>query len=715
MPSSASFLSAMMVYFSSYFRFLARQIKMERMSSSDPSHFSFFTCNNATSDSSSTRGHCEAKVIAPSICPLPVAHVVPDYSDVIVSSRPIIIHRTPSRYGTLDMTANSAEVNGDSSDSRFLVSPALRQHSINGSSSSMLSGEEAVTVVSDARYSCQSHEPGSSPVHHGIYHLVEVKPIIPQWIDRYARNINVKKTVSRYNTVISPFRKSFCDPICETDWTTHVHPGGAKYFFNVQKQIYTDANPGNDKSLKGQGLGIDIALHHIEKKLKDHERIRSLDYGEDLVLELIYEEDQYQLWGYYFVDHNYRTIFWAEEFDTKGVFDEVEVVNSDAHLRHEFRSWYWEHCSLFPRASRFTSDDIQEALRTLMSGILDQTTSSGSLVPYPADTLKLMLETLLAWNGLGKVDDALIFHVARLLSYYAHAEFVHHHGETGARLQPGQSIYGHGEVERMSLAFRIVSILNFWSPTYCLRKLSSVTMDDIIIMVTWQSFIEEELKQWADVTIQYSTSGRQPGLPCNPLGCQRSQWGGGSSSGEGSVSTEWTAAQILSALSTFFLISSITNTFLLRGLYSSDMRSNIGQLARFFKSHRRSSGIFFEDLELMAVLHSIPFACLAWGAIFSALSFTSWSFESYGSATRALFVAALLLVVGCALLWIFTRNPNYIDVCKEWSVSGTQNMWTYLTALKTRSRSHRFRSSLRRRSDPSIQMGTRRTIDETQV
>ncbi|THH09231.1 hypothetical protein EW146_g8738 [Bondarzewia mesenterica] len=596
--------------------------------------------------------HRVVDFIAPSLCPPPAAHI-PDSFEIMASSPPTIIHRTPSTRNTLDFNVDDAGGSGMPSQNHFVAVPI--SHVLQSDAASSTSNLSSIgTAVSDSQHPQFPDYPASPKL---PFDAVEVTPIIPEWVDRYKRNINVTQKASDFNPIILPFRKDFSYPQSETDWSSCEHPEG----------VSTGA--------------------HISKKCDS------------------------QCWGYYLVDHNRRAIFWAHEFDPESLFEEVEVVASDTLLRHAFERWYWVHCSNFPRSSRFTGEVIKEAQRYLMSGIFDQILSSGSLAPYPIDTLNTMAQTLSEWNSLGEPDDALIFHVGRLLSFYAHRKFLHYHGEIGARLYPGQSIYGHEEEEkRHSPIFRLVSFVFFMKPASCLSSLNSVTMDNIVTLATWLPFIENEFSQWADVTRQSTQLlvGNFAFLAVpsvvDAISGSGDPLSAGSKASGSAFFTHWTVAQILSALSIFLVISSIASIFLLREFYSIKRRENVGQLANFFKSHRQSPGIFFKKLELIAILHRLPLACLAWGAIASIVSFAFWSLESQDPATRPLFSVAVLLMFSSAMLWLTFRVPNYINLCIEWIGGRTVRLRQLFKELPVIRGQNRLQSSLAN-ADSRVEMG----------
>lgn len=448
----------------------------------------------------------------------------------------------------------------------------------------------------------------------------------------------------------------------------HIHPEGARYFVHEAKHVYTDADASNEKH-----EDITRALAHVEQKMKvSHGKQHNWpSEDEDLVLECISDDGNNPRWGYYFVDHKHQAIFWMEEYNIEGCV-EVQTVTSDAHFAHQQRSWYWEHCSLFPYNSRLNKGNIKDALRCMMNGIFDQLLSESSLAPYPVDKLTTMVDILKSWDDLSdEVDDMLITQVARLLSYYAHERFLHHHGELGVRLYPGQSIYG-ASTRNHTWAFTIVSIFYFKKPGYCFELLERVTADNIVNQTSWEGFFRLELERWTSITTQcmqlLAWNVAFLAVP-SVISAINSDTSSGPKSNYSTLFTmdpsftNWTVAQVLSALSTFLAISAMANVFFLKALYP--RQQSQADLAIFFKTHRNSPGLLFTGLELVAIFHRLPFACMAWGGILAMISFVFWSLESPDPATRVLFTLAAFLAACSGLLWSAVKYPNYFTCCKK--------------------------------------------------
>lgn len=618
-------------------------------------------------DSRSARSSAE-DVIVPSLCPPPAVHIDLDRPGLPTTAN--IIHRTPSRYRTLDIILDIREEIERENGPRSCATPELRPPDYIGSGSlTPCSGNETVA----------SSFVESDKVEKALE--ISVKAIHPGSVRRWDRDIYIAKNAPKKNecAVLSPFSRLFHPTESKTEWISYVNPDGSRYFFNEDKRVYTDADPGEPDSQKHQGIicaiqEIDRIAESSDVSFRDH----------DLVLELLDEEDGKQDWGYYFADHQHGIIFWPKSFDIADAVIELGFNPPDAVLKHELQTWYWSHCSLFPRAAKFTRANVEEVCIELRNGILDQMLSSASLAPYSIDNSKTMLETLTYWRDISTFDDGMVIYVTRLQSYFAHARFLHCHGEIGARLDPSRSLYGPRR-EKHTWPFRVLSLLLFKRTEDCFRTLSSVTMDNILAQSTWTPFIANERTHWDDVNRQCmqllagniaflavpsvieAINNNNSNSPISDFAVRSA-----SNTTGNAFFPQWTPAQILSALSTFSVITSVAYGFLLRELYRPGFRTDLGQLSVFFRSQRQNRGFFFKDLELVAVLHRMPFACMVWGAVLSALSFACWSFENKDSLTIALFVTATLLMVGSIMVWWWVKHPRHIDVCLSQMQAGTK-------------------------------------------
>jgi hypothetical protein len=92
---------------------------------------------------------------------------------------------------------------------------------------------------------------------------------------------------------------------------------------SVQK-IFTDAHLYNP----------DILLHATAfiRRIDDLKRIKNVQLDAELVLEITPDDQGMLQCGYYFVDHQTRSLFWLEEFEAEDLTYEIKGLSSAAHL-----------------------------------------------------------------------------------------------------------------------------------------------------------------------------------------------------------------------------------------------------------------------------------------------------------------------------------------------------------------------------------------------
>ncbi|KAI0049499.1 hypothetical protein FA95DRAFT_857538 [Auriscalpium vulgare] len=299
--------------------------------------------------------------------------------------------------------------------------------------------------------------------------------------------------------------------------------------------------------------------------------------------------------------------------------------------------------------------------------------------------MKLMVETLEMGKNLRHPDNSVRLHhsAARVLSDLAHVKFVHHHGERGARLSAGQSVYGCVANQR-SKAFNIVNIILAGRPRKSLEKLESVSIDGIFSYSPWQQYVAKEMERWKSITMKGALfiTGNLAFLAI-PSVIDSSDNGGSASqttgtvnssslgigspmttlsivpSTHGSLTQTWSGAQVLSAVSCIMFMTSILNSFILSELYSSKHGSEFRSAIKFHSAQSKISGVF-KGLEAMAILQSFPLAWLLWGGIFSVMSFIAWSTEPKHTVIALLAAIGVALIAFTGLLWLRVIYPEFV-------------------------------------------------------
>ena len=130
-------------------------------------------------------------------------------------------------------------------------------------------------------------------------------------------------------------------------WITCTHPEGGRYFHHVEKvlayihynsrkfgfnlhlqRIFTDTDLHDSTCFRK----ISKAISDIENFIAEHNIQRSEKI--DFVLDLFEENDE-EFIGYYFADHELRTVVFLHEFESECIphWFEIKGINSGTHLR----------------------------------------------------------------------------------------------------------------------------------------------------------------------------------------------------------------------------------------------------------------------------------------------------------------------------------------------------------------------------------------------
>lgn len=82
----------------------------------------------------------------------------------------------------------------------------------------------------------------------------------------------------------------------------------------------------------------------------------------------------------------------------------------------------------------------------------------------------------------------------------AHNQFLHLHGQRGARLDRDQSIHG-SIVNPRTLLVIILSPSLFWAPDVHLQSLEKIWVDRLVHIGPWTQFIDKLNAEWQEFSI----------------------------------------------------------------------------------------------------------------------------------------------------------------------------------------------------------------------
>ncbi|KAI0267496.1 hypothetical protein BC834DRAFT_80147 [Gloeopeniophorella convolvens] len=513
-----------------------------------------------------------------------------------------------------------------------------------------------------------------------VPHSKLLVPIDPSRVKRYERSGDARDSAHRIGHRIEPFQRSFDSPANRSGWDQHLHPEGARYF--VCRSASTGVSPMEiltDADVTEDTIHDEIAsaMERLESKTQGHRA----ELGDiQVVFELLDDEDAI---GYYLVDHKRKTIFWADPYDViDGALCEVSVIASRVQLGHEVEAWYWQHLSLFP-CRPIKMVDVDKLEEYIFAAGLDLQTSTKSLAPYDSEELTIMLKHLTYVKGIANMErmDGMVAPIARLHSFFAHARFLHYHGEKYARLSLGQSVFGAvaGESTR---PFRLLNIALFGRPRKSLKKLEPLVVDDVGTQSTLTKFLTAELDGWKTLVTQCglfitanlaflavpsvinainnNTTTTQANFALLRDGFS-DVLKAGPPPDLAQQSQSWTPAQVFSSVSTIFFLVSILVNFLLREMYSGEVRGRLPEMIALHGAQRSFSGLFFRDLECLAILHGIPMAFMIWGALCATISFACWSLETRHAIVGLLWALGSVLLLSSGLLWLGVRFPGHCE------------------------------------------------------
>ncbi|KAI0253078.1 hypothetical protein BJV78DRAFT_1351939 [Lactifluus subvellereus] len=331
--------------------------------------------------------------------------------------------------------------------------------------------------------------------------------ITSEQVPRYTKGITIPREETSYT--IEPLTRTFPYSIEQTlsgqaspnqdcrPWISATHPGGASYFFDPERKLFTDTDMHDDILREKMEVFYDY-LQNILRR--DQLIIQSNNY--DLVLDIMHLQDGQIQWSYYYACHETRCLFWPDKYDATHIISEVSGVKSPAHVKHRLEALYWNHWSLYPiffPGRGLPVSICDELIGILSHGCVDRMTSSSSTLPYDVDTMQKMIGIV---KNAKETDSSLEHHItgiACLLSRFAIWRFLYFHGQPHARLVSHQTVYSKPMHKPSSFRFKWFSAVLWSAPIECLRDIEELRIDDLCTATAWESFMNKKSNEWADL------------------------------------------------------------------------------------------------------------------------------------------------------------------------------------------------------------------------
>ncbi|KAI6132455.1 hypothetical protein EDD16DRAFT_407590 [Pisolithus croceorrhizus] len=486
---------------------------------------------------------------------------------------------------------------------------------------------------------------GNLPVHSSQYpvlvqcpadrpHTLPV-PASPQQVmeHRYSRRPLVGDKPET-DKILKEGDMNYDPPSLPIGWIKYVQPEGAPYYLHEEKRIITDLTESQQllqasDYLLGRAHELGLPLH--------------LDV--ELVISEVPGPEERRNFGYYFVDHRQRLLFWVDDYNLLKIFFNVKGVTERDHMKQAVLTQYWIHIGLYPNRRELKVDDYEELRNILTCAIADAVTSKTPLAPFDLDSLTRMLDLVEKLEGsIGKENPYAVWVIARFAREFSSSRFINFSGQHCARLDAGKSIYAsHDHPSRSGSSFliRIFDLFLFQSASGHIEELRQMWVDQIVHYPHWKEYIAKLTSEWARFTI-FSTVllTTNVGLLAAPaLG----SGGGGPGGGSGG-----TAAIISIYLSIFFSVASILTSIQLTNRVGGKEYSSAVSTSALLK--RVNKSLFGTDS--LAIMYSLPYAFLLWGIFLFVLGISLLIFSSTNHAMLASLAPFFFL------LFIFSIWPS---------------------------------------------------------
>ncbi|EIW86260.1 hypothetical protein CONPUDRAFT_148355 [Coniophora puteana RWD-64-598 SS2] len=361
---------------------------------------------------------------------------------------------------------------------------------------------------------------------------------------------------------------------------------------------------------------------------------------------------------YYFVSHSTRRLFWVENFDITPLFEDLKGVRTKSHMGLAVEQQYWQHCEFFPYNRPVGENIVDELKEIVFHYTSEMITSDTSLTPFDEDELSKVRDIIEHVQGQplpllpfvyavpmydvevkGKTFDHSVCIIARLMRILTRNRFFHFHGQTVARLNSDQPLFPteDGKAE-ISVFMRVIMFMLFNAPHSHLARLRAVWIDRVVNQVPWKKFINGLNTEWKGYTL-YSTVLLAVNLSLLALYNVMPQ--GTTDSGM----HPQTVAEIMSYVSTTWSVGSVVTSLVLVRQNETNSRQSIDEAVDFLTSVSSNK----HGIEMLAIIHSLPFAFLLWGVLFFSMAFLALSFQDTLIATRVAVMLASAITVSLVL------------------------------------------------------------------
>ncbi|KAG1733740.1 hypothetical protein EDB19DRAFT_1830862 [Suillus lakei] len=452
---------------------------------------------------------------------------------------------------------------------------------------------------------------------------ITLTPATPEEIQRYDR-IEFQGDYAMYEVPKGPLGCSEeLAPV--SGWEPLTHPEGALFFYHSYKRVFTDVDIRASGMVTNIGKAVEKAYNEVGNAgIHLHPSV-------ELVLELI--EGNSEEWGYYFVDHDNRVIFWFKAHSSKHLIGNVRGVKCTSHIRYALESQYWQHLELYPNKRSLSKDIVVRLREIVMYTQADNITSDTSLAPFSSEEVANSAD-----SELGYEHEHSVWIVGNI-------KFVNFCGQPGARLNADQSLYGDPNVRSNNILLRVMNFILFGSPNAHNKALQKIWVDSTIVQPRWKNFINRLNSEWNGYTI-FSTVMLAVDISFLAVP---------------SVQTQ-TAAILVSYMSALCAMGSLVVSLVLAGQVNDSRRDSARSVASFMAG----MSVSVLGLESLALMLSLPFALLIWGMAFFAVALSIVIFNTSGVITISIISPVWVAIFILATWPVLASNDVHISHLLPW-------------------------------------------------
>lgn len=425
----------------------------------------------------------------------------------------------------------------------------------------------------------------------GSFHIFATDTAYIEWA-RYNQTPKIKQTPTECTLPGLVFNWSRT-PEDLNGWTPCVHPEGSLYFYHHAYRAYTPVNLFDHEILK-------VTTHFVTNI---HVMMSAETLPNNVQCMIKVErapEEEEPGWDcyYYLVHHEDRSIFWLTDYLDSNMLAEIEGVDDPRHIKYAIEMSYWKHIEMFPEFQDISDKMLDKAMGILIHAGYDSFSSTTSTAPYSAQDLQQQLVFIKDLRNLDNEGGYKACVVGRLMSTFAHEQFLNFAGQLHARLSSDQAVYDTPHHQR-SWLITVLSPILFFAPDVHLKGLETLWVDQKISQLPWKNFINKIEEEWKEF-ILYSTVSLAANTALLAVPTVDDHF-----------TSSRTPVQILSYVSTLSSAGSIIAGLLLERQYRTKARDTANDAAAHLARNESKS----RGLETLAILYSLPYAGLMWAMV----------------------------------------------------------------------------------------------------